>query len=227
MEGTIMCGRFSLFESIDSLQEQFNFEYYGDLDPRYNIAPGQDILTVFHNGEGREGVKMRWGFIPFWADDEKIGYKMINARAETVDEKESFKNALKKRRCLILTDGFYEWKKEGNQKQPFRFGMKDKKPFALAGLWENWSKNGKEITSCTIITTAPNDVTRNIHDRMPVILPADKMEMWLDRSMDKTDELKKLLVPYQAELMDCYEVSTAINSAKNEGEDLILPINSL
>ena len=97
----------------------------------------------------------------------------------------------------------------------------------LGWLWENWSKNGKEIISCTIITTAPNDVTRNVHDRMPVILPEDKMEMWLDRSMDKTDEIKKLLVPYQAELMDCYEVSTAINSAKNEGEDLILPINSL
>jgi putative SOS response-associated peptidase YedK len=222
-----MCGRFSLFESIDSLKQQFNFEFYEDLDSRYNIAPGQDILTVINSGDRREGTRMRWGLVPFWADDEKIGYKMINARAETVDEKASFKNALKHRRCLILADGFYEWKKEGKQKQPYRFGMTNKKPFALAGLWENWSKNGKNITSCTIITTTPNAVTERVHDRMPVILPEDKMDLWLDRSMDKPDELKELLVPFDASFMESYPVSTDINSAKNEGQELILPINSL
>ena len=170
---------------------------------------------------------MRWGLVPFWADDEKIGYKMINARAETVDEKASFKNALKHRRCLILADGFYEWKKDGKQYQPYRFGMTNKKPFALAGLWENWSKNGKNITSCTIITTTPNAVTERVHDRMPVILSEEKMDIWLDRSMDKPDELKKLLVPFDASIMESYPVSTDINSAKNEGQELILPINSL
>lgn len=222
-----MCGRFSLFEDIVSLKEQFQFVFPDDIDARYNIAPGQDILTVIDNGEGRIGSKMRWGLIPFWADDEKIGYRMINARAETVDEKASFKHALKQRRCLILTDGFYEWKKEGKQKQPYRFGMKNKKPFALAGLWENWSKDGKDITSCTIITTSPNEVTGKIHDRMPAILPEEKLEMWLDTSMDQAQDLKKLLVPYDASFMEAYPVSTAINSAKNEGKELISPINSL
>jgi putative SOS response-associated peptidase YedK len=222
-----MCGRFSLFEDIVSLKEQFQFVFPDDIDARYNIAPGQDILTVIDNGEGRIGSKMRWGLIPFWADDEKIGYRMINARAETVDEKASFKHALKQRRCLILTDGFYEWKKEGKQKQPYRFGMKNKKPFALAGLWENWSKDGKDITSCTIITTSPNEVTGKIHDRMPAILPEEKLEMWLDTSMDQAQDLKKLLVPYDASFMEAYPVSTSINSAKNEGKELIAPINSL
>ena len=222
-----MCGRFSLFEDINSLKEQFQFDFPEDLDARYNIAPGQDILTVIENGKGRIGTMMRWGLIPFWADDEKIGYRMINARGETVDEKASFKHAFKQKRCLILTDGFYEWKKEGKQKQPYRFGMKNKKPFALAGLWENWNKDGKAITSCTIITTGPNDVTEKIHDRMPVILPEDKLDLWLDSSMDQTQELKKLLVPYDADIMEAYPVSTAINSAKNEGKELIAPLNSL
>lgn len=222
-----MCGRFSLFETTDALQQQFQFEYFDDLEPRYNIAPGQDILTVFNNGQNKEGVKMRWGFIPFWAEDEKIGYKMINARAETIDEKASFKTAFKKRRCVILADGFYEWKKEADVKQPYRFGMKNNKPFAFAGLWENWSKDGKNISSCTIITTKPNELTKDVHDRMPVILPENRIDIWLDRSINDTEELKKLLIPYQAEYMEKYEVSTAINSAKNEGKDLILPINSL
>ncbi|WP_079509366.1 SOS response-associated peptidase [Mesobacillus jeotgali] len=222
-----MCGRFSLFEEIGSLKEQFQFEFTKDIDARFNIAPGQDILTVIDEGEGRVGTTMRWGLIPFWADDEKIGYRMINARAETIDVKASFKQALKQRRCLILADGFYEWKKDGKQKQPYRFGMKDKKPFAFAGLWEIWNKGGKNLTSCTIITTSPNDVTEKVHDRMPVILPADRIGMWLDPSFNQTDELKKLLRPYDAESMESYMVSTAINSAKNEGIELIAPTNSL
>lgn len=222
-----MCGRFSLFEDINSLKGQFQFEFPEGIDARYNIAPGQDILTVVDQGEGRGGARMRWGLIPFWADDEKIGYRMINARAETVDEKASFKQALKQRRCLILADGFYEWKKEGKQKHPFRFGLKNKKPFAFAGLWESWNKGGRSITSCTIITTKPNEVTEKVHDRMPVILPENRIGMWLDHSIDNTDELKKLLVPYEAGEMESYAVSTEINSAKNEGKELIAPLNSL
>ncbi|MBT2677925.1 SOS response-associated peptidase [Bacillus sp. ISL-35] len=222
-----MCGRFSLFEDINSLKEQFQFEFPEDIDARYNIAPGQDILTVVDQGEGRIGGTMRWGLIPFWADDEKIGYRMINARAETVDEKASFKQALKQRRCLILADGFYEWKKEGKQKQPYRFSLKNRKPFAFAGLWESWNKGDRSITSCTIITTNPNEVTEKVHDRMPVILPENKIGMWLDTSIENTDELKKLLVPYEAGQMDSYTVSTEINSAKNEGKALIAPLNSL
>ncbi|CAM4005973.1 SOS response-associated peptidase [Mesobacillus thioparans] len=222
-----MCGRFSLFEDIETLREQFQFEFAKDIDARYNIAPGQEILTVVNQDDHRVGSRMRWGLIPFWADDEKIGYRMINARAETVDEKASFKQALKQRRCLILADGFYEWKKEGKQKQPYRFGMKNKKPFAFAGLWESWNKGGKSITSCTIITTSPNEVTEKVHDRMPVILPENRIGMWLDRSVENADELKKLLVPFEAGQMESFAVSTEINSAKNEGEQLIAPLNSL
>ncbi len=228
MEEDSMCGRFSLFEDIESLKEQFQFEFAeDDIDARYNIAPGQEILTVVNQDDRRLGLRMRWGLIPFWADDEKIGYRMINARAETVDEKASFKQALKQRRCLILADGFYEWKKEGKQKQPYRFGMKNKKPFAFAGLWESWNKGGKSITSCTIITTSPNEVTEKVHDRMPVILPENRIAMWLDHSVENPDELKKLLVPFEAGQMDSFAVSTEINSAKNEGEQLIAPLNSL
>lgn len=222
-----MCGRFSLFEDIDTLKQQFHFEFDEEIDTRYNIAPGQDILTVINDEQGRRGTRMKWGLIPFWAKDEKIGYKMINARAETVDEKASFKHAFKQRRCLILADGFYEWKKDGKQKQPYRFSLKNKKTFALAGLWENWNNNGKNITSCTIITTRPNHVTEKVHDRMPVILPEDRHNIWLDSSENQVDEFKKLLVPFDADLMEAYPVSTAINSARNEGKDLILPINSL
>ncbi|KIY22651.1 SOS response-associated peptidase [Mesobacillus subterraneus] len=222
-----MCGRFSLFEDISSLEDQFKFDFRDEIEMRYNIAPGQEILAVIDNDEGRIGKKMRWGLIPFWADDEKIGYRMINARAETVDEKASFKDALKQRRCLILTDGFYEWKKEGKHKQPYRFAMKDKKPFAFAGVWENWNKDGKDIASCTIITTSANEIVGKIHDRMPVILPKEKFEVWLDRSLNQASDLKKLLVPYEGSFMEVYPVSTAINSAKNEGKELIVPLNSL
>ncbi|RSD26185.1 SOS response-associated peptidase [Mesobacillus subterraneus] len=222
-----MCGRFSLYESIDSLQEQFDFDIAGEVTPRFNIAPGQEILTLINREGSREGTNMKWGLIPFWAEDEKVGYKMINARGETVDEKASFKHAFKQRRCLILADGFYEWKKEGKQKQPYRFVLKSRRPFALAGLWESWSKGGKTISSCTIITTAPNKVTETVHDRMPVILPEDSLDMWLDPAMARTDELKKLLIPFDGDLMEAYPVSADINSAKNEGKELIRPINSL
>lgn len=222
-----MCGRFSLFESIELLQTEFEFEYNGDFQERYNIAPGQPILAVINIGSSRKGMDMKWGLIPNWANDEKIGYKMINARSETIDEKASFKHALKKRRCLILADGFYEWKKDGKIKQPYRFEMKDRRPFAFAGLWENWEKDGEKVISCTIVTTNANELTQKVHDRMPVILPKDKQHVWLNPSIQDFQELKQLLVPYDANSMKSYQISTAINSAKNEGKELILPLNSL
>ncbi|WP_210365154.1 SOS response-associated peptidase [Bacillus sp. REN3] len=222
-----MCGRFSLFESIGTLRAEFNFEYNRDYEPRYNIAPGQDILAVVSKGKNREGFQMRWGLVPFWADDEKIGFRMINARAETIDRKSSFSNAFRKRHCLILADGFYEWQKEENHKRPYRFEMKDKQPFAFAGLWENWQKEGKRITSCTIITTEANRLIERVHERMPVILPADKHDFWLDGTVDDVVELKRLLQPIEAEEMEGYEISTAINLATNEGKGLITPIDSI
>ncbi len=222
-----MCGRFTLTDDLLILQEMFEFEYAGEYTPRYNIAPGQPILAVGSNGKRRKGNMLKWGLIPYWAKDEKIGYKMINARAETIDEKPSFKHAFKKQRCLILADGFYEWKKTDKGKQPYRFIMKDRKPFAFAGLWETWRKGDKPVHSCTIITTEANDIMKDVHHRMPVILPMETHDLWLDPNYDDTRHLKSLLVPYPAEKMEKYPVSTIVNSAKNESPDCIVPLNSL
>jgi putative SOS response-associated peptidase YedK len=221
-----MCGRFSLTADISVLQELFQFEWDAELMPRYNIAPSQTVLTVISNGEKRIGMGMKWGLVPYWAKDPKIGYKMINARAETVEEKASFKHPFKRRRCLILADGFYEWKKEDNRKQPYRIQLKGRKPFAFAGLWEIWNKGGEPLHSCTIITTTPNEKMKEIHDRMPVIVPEDALDIWLNPKMDDTTYLKTLLVPYPSNEMEVYPVSTLVNSPKNDVEDVLSPLNS-
>ncbi|MFD5853903.1 SOS response-associated peptidase [Cytobacillus pseudoceanisediminis] len=223
-----MCGRFSLTEDISILQQYFDFEISEEITPRYNIAPSQRVLTVLSDGQERRAGTMKWGLVPFWAKDEKIGYKMINARAEGIDEKPSFKHAFKRRRCLILTNGFYEWKKqEDGNKQPYRFVMKDNKPFAFAGLWETWKKGEKPLHSCTIITTTPNKITEDVHDRMPVILHQDSYDLWLNPKNNDTEHLKSLLVPYPAEEMDLYPVSTMVNSPKNDIAEILAPLNSL
>jgi putative SOS response-associated peptidase YedK len=165
-----MCGRYTLRISVDSLVEAFEIEEYPpSLNPSYNIAPTQEVAAVVEEDEKRKLEMLRWGLIPSWAKDPAIGNKMINARAETVSEKPSFRKAFKVRRCLILADGFYEWQKTDNGKQPYHIKMQDDSPFAFAGLWETW-KNGEEIRSCTIITTDANDLMGEIHHRMPVIL---------------------------------------------------------
>ncbi|MGG4409441.1 SOS response-associated peptidase [Niallia taxi] len=198
------------------------------MTPRYNIAPGQGILAVgFNKTNGRVGDFLKWGLVPSWAKEPKIGYKLINARMETVDEKPSFKQAFQKRRCLIISDGFYEWKKTEEGKQPFRFVMQDKRPFAFAGLYEVWNKGkGQPLATCTIITTTPNDVTKDVHDRMPVILNQKDYDAWLDPNNQDLDQLKGLLKPCEADKMMKYEVSTLVNSPKNDGEALFAPINS-
>lgn len=219
-----MCGRFSLTEDIHSLQQFFQFEFAGDVQPRYNIAPGQMILTVVADKNKRIGKYMKWGFIPYWSKDEKIAYKLINARGETIDTKNTFKNAFKKRRCLILADGYYEWKQTEHWKKPMRFIRQDRKPFAFAGLWEVWTKDQTPITTCTIITTKPNMLAGEVHDRMPVILPENAYDFWLDPKNNQTTDLKELLKPYPAEFMEKYEVSPSVNSPKNDDPELIKPI---
>ncbi|MBT2689315.1 SOS response-associated peptidase [Bacillus sp. ISL-47] len=223
-----MCGRFTLTETINKLQMTFEFEYSGgEIVPRYNIAPSQNILTIIGSGEQRIGKQMKWGLVPFWAKDEKIGYKMINARAEGIDSKPSFKKPFKSKRCLIPADGFYEWKKTEEGKQPYRFIIKNEEPFAFAGVWDMWDKGDNPLMSCTIITTVPNEVTEEVHDRMPVILKESDFEDWLNPNFDDTEYLKSLLVPYPAEKMDKYPVSSKVNSPKNEMAELISPLNSL
>ncbi|WP_027410007.1 SOS response-associated peptidase [Anoxybacteroides tepidamans] len=221
-----MCGRFSLTADVRQLQALFHFVLSEPIPPRFNIAPSQAVLTVVEENGERIGKMMKWGLVPSWASDPKIGWKMINARAETVDEKASFRQALKRRRCLILADGFYEWKKIETKKIPYRFTLRNGEPFAFAGLWEKWDKQEKPLYTCTIITTAANELVGQIHDRMPVILPPDEQEAWLDPELEDTDYVKSLLRPYSASEMNMYEVSTIVNSPKNDVSACIEPLNS-
>ncbi|WP_026678661.1 SOS response-associated peptidase [Fictibacillus gelatini] len=216
-----MCGRFTLFSNPKEIAERFSIMNMFDLTPRYNIAPGQEILAVVCDRERNKAGYLRWGLVPSWANDPKIGYKMMNARGETVDEKPAFKRLLKRRRCLVIGDSFYEWKKSGDKKIPMRIKLKSGEPFAFAGLWDRWQQEDKVITSCTIITTAPNQLMKGIHDRMPVILPKEKEAIWLDRSIEDSDVLKSLLLPYDSEQMEAFEVSALVNSPHNDGESLI------
>ena len=217
-----MCGRYTLIADLGDLAQRFEFDGSDfSYDPGYNIAPTESVLTV-RNLDGRAAAFMRWGLIPFWAKDPKIGARMINARAETVAEKPAFRNALKRRRCLVLADGYYEWQKTPVGKRPFRIVMRSGEPFAFAGLWETWKDpEGNVIPSCTIITTAANDFLAPIHNRMPIILPREKEELWLDTGFDDQATLTSVLIPHPGEDMDAYEVSTMVNYARNDGPEVI------
>jgi putative SOS response-associated peptidase YedK len=191
-------------------------------EARYNVAPTQNILGVRATSDEREMTFFKWGLIPSWAKDTSMGARLINARSETVEEKPSFRQAFKQRRCIIPADGFYEWQRTGGKKQPFFFRMRDERPFGFAGLWERWEgETGQAINSCTILTTEANDVLRPVHDRMPVILRPDDYELWLDVDARKQDLVKELLRPYAAEEMLGYPVGASINSPRNQGAELI------
>ncbi len=221
-----MCGRYSLKADIAQLAMRFEFAV-DDLEhePAYNIAPTQQVLTVTSQSE-RRAQYMRWGLIPFWAKDKKIGYRMINARGETVAEKPSFRTALRKRRCLILADGFYEWQKlGGKQKRPMRITLTSGEPFAFAGLWETWQDpEGEVVTSCTIITTSANDALRPIHDRMPVILPQEAEAFWLDKTVEDPLALASVIASYPDDELEAFEVSTLVNNTRNKGPEVMTPV---
>jgi putative SOS response-associated peptidase YedK len=221
-----MCGRFTLHASPEELLEYFNILSMDDLELsyRYNIAPGQDILSIVQGKEGNRAGLLKWGLVPSWAKDSKIGYNMINARAESIHEKPSFKRLIKRRRCIIAADGFYEWKKEGNQKQPYYIRMKNQRLFGFAGLWDRWEHEGKVLTTCTIITTTPNELMESIHDRMPVILTKEAQSIWLNRAVEEEATLQPLLTPYDSKEMEAVPVSTRVNYAKIDSADLIQPI---
>jgi putative SOS response-associated peptidase YedK len=179
-----MCGRFTLTATPETLNKLFPLFDGLDLQPQFNIAPSQNILAVrLKPGTADpEAVRLHWGLVPSWADDAKIGYKLINARLETAPEKPSFRSAFKHRHCLILADGFYEWKKTGNAKRPYHIRLRDGGPFAFAGLWEKWDREGKSIESCTILTTDADAAIRQLHDRMPVIVDTTHYRDWLTTS---------------------------------------------
>ncbi|HZS77289.1 MAG TPA: SOS response-associated peptidase [Ktedonobacteraceae bacterium] len=216
-----MCGRFTLKIDVGAIAKKFGAEPTIHTAPRYNIAPTQNVVSVLRNGSNHLD-ELRWGLIPAWAKDESIGSKMINARAETLAEKPSFKRLLLSRRCLIVADGFYEWKQEHGYKTPMYITMKDGEPFAFAGLWDSWKNpDGETIRTCTIITTKPNEVVEPIHDRMPAIMRPDMYDAWLDTSVKDVDLLEHLLGPYPAQEMTARAVSRLVNDPRREGAELL------
>ena len=220
-----MCGRFTLRTPAKEIARLFDVTV-PDMQPRYNIAPSQPVATVRRapGGEKREVAMLRWGLVPFWADEPTIGYRMINARAETVAKKPAFRKAFARRRCLIVADGFYEWQKTNGGKQPFLFHMKDDCPFAFAGLWEHWKGEGDEIESCSIIVTQANAVLEPIHNRMPVILKPADYDTWLDPTCEDADSLQELLKPFSSSELEGYPVSRVVNNPKNDVEECVEPV---
>jgi putative SOS response-associated peptidase YedK len=222
-----MCGRYTLNKPAQALAQTFGIQEVPDLKPQYNIAPTQMVATILHNPESnrRELRQLRWGLIPSWSKDPGIGVKMINARAETVADKPSFRSAFKRRRCLVVADGFYEWQRQENKKQPFYFRLQHEQPFGFAGLWEQWhSPEGEDIATCTILTTNANELMLSVHDRMPVILHPEDYDLWLNPQFSAPDTLQQLLQPYSPEAMTVYPVSTIVNSPKNNIPECIVPI---
>ena len=212
-----MCGRFTLRANLNRILQEFAITSAGvDWQPRYNIAPTQQVLTVSLQDGRRILAPRKWGLIPSWAKDAKIGSGLINARADGVADKPSFRSAFKRGRCLVIADGFYEWKAGGKAKQPYLFQMADGRPFAFAGLAEHWSKGEKPIDSATIIAGEPNVLTGDVHDRMPVILAPSDYDVWLDPEFQNKDKLLALLRPYPAEEMKAFPVSTVVNSPRND-----------
>ena len=220
-----MCGRYSLIADLGELAQQFEFNGESlTFEASYNVAPTQNVLTVV-GGEKRRGGCMHWGFIPRWAKNSSIGNRMINARAETVAEKPAFRHALRQRRCLVLADGFYEWQRNGNVRRPMRIVMRSGNPFAFAGLWSVWrGPHGNHVHSCTIITTEANDLLRPIHHRMPAILSRELEDFWLDREVHDPAALGNVLTPYPDDAMEAYEVSTLVNSPRNNGPEVIASV---
>ncbi|KLU59852.1 putative SOS response-associated peptidase YedK [Peptococcaceae bacterium CEB3] len=217
-----MCGRFSLAEP-EGIGERFAVGLPAQpLQPRYNIAPSQPVAAVINEAGVNYLKTFRWGLVPSWAKDAAIGYKLINARAETLEEKASFRALLQRKRCLIPADGFYEWKKTGRGKRPYRITLREGEMFGFAGLWDSWrSPTGETVNSCTIITTRANALVGAIHDRMPVILPREAETIWLDQALAYSPALKDLLVSFPAAMMRLYEVSPLVNSPANESRECI------
>ncbi|MFC0213132.1 SOS response-associated peptidase [Paenibacillus chartarius] len=220
-----MCGRYTIVVSMEELM----LRYLSDLPtdryhrPRYNVAPMQQVLAVIHDGERNRLGELRWGLVPSWAGDEKIGSRMINARAETLLEKPAFRQLVSRKRCIVPADGFYEWKAVRGGKQPMRITLKEEAVFSFAALYDTWvhPEDGRKISTCTIITTEPNRLVADIHNRMPVILRREDEALWLDRRNGDVQQAIKLLRPYPAEEMRAYPVSAKVGNVKNDTADCL------
>lgn len=223
-----MCGRFTLYADPDFINDNFELENGMDLniEPRYNIAPTQPVLTLVQGKKKMRAGYMNWGLIPSWAKDDSFASKMINARSETLQEKRSFQGLFGKRHCIVAANGFYEWKKLENRKQPYYIKLQNNDLMLFAGLWDRWKKsNGEEIISCTVLTTDSNEKMKDLHDRMPVIMTRENMSRWLQCTKANLDEIKELLIPYPSEAMTIYPVSTMVNKPVNDGPTCIEGIN--
>jgi putative SOS response-associated peptidase YedK len=224
-----MCGRFAFYSPHEAVTRLFGVSGVAEIEPRWNIAPTQYIAAVRAGGDGRRALAMlHWGLVPSWAKERSIGARMINARGETLKEKPSFRSAYRRRRCLILADGYYEWQRSGSVKQPFLISFADREPFGMAGLWEAWKDpaGGEPLESCCIVTTSPAASVAHVHDRMPVIIPAEARAEWLDAANSDVERLDRLLVPSAASGLVARPVSRRVNDARNQGADLIEPLGS-
>lgn len=226
----MMCGRFVVSYTYDELVSFLNNAFdidevdLGEWQPRYNVAPGQDVLSVIHDGKRYRAGMLRWGFIPSWSKDPTIGYKMINARGETIAEKASFKDSFQHKRCVLLADAFYEWKRVGKEKQPMCIQMKDQRMFLLAGLWSSYvQEDGSKLFTTTIVTTQNNKLMEDVHNRMPVILGMEEALKWLDNDTQR-EELLDLIEPFDGSLMKMYPVQSLVNSVKNDSAECIVPL---
>ena len=219
-----MCGRYSITTPVEALQQAFGFPERPNLAPRYNLAPTQEAPVVRREADGKHLAMLRWGLVPFWAKDVSIGARMINARCESLAEKPAFRDAFRKRRCLVLADGFYEWTSEGGKKLPWRIGRTDGKPFAFAGLYERWhAEQPDKLETFTIVTTEANRRLKAIHDRMPVVLSAEAASAWLDPASAAPD-LHDLLRPCPDDWLTAVRVSARINSVRNDDAACAAPL---
>jgi putative SOS response-associated peptidase YedK len=220
-----MCGRFTLTATPEALHQLFPLFEGIDWSPQYNIAPSQNVLAVRLSAQGKpEGVRLRWGLIPSWADDSKIGYRMINARVETVRDKPAFRSAFKHRHCLVLADGFLEWQQQTGHKQPYHIRRRDGQPFAFAGLWEHWHKDEETIESCTILTVPANATVRPVHDRMPLILDRGDFDHWLDAATFQSAKVLDVLQLCPAEVLTAVAVSSRVNSPRHNDAACLEPV---
>jgi putative SOS response-associated peptidase YedK len=221
-----MCGRFTLTSTPEALAQRFGLEEPPRLAPRYNIAPGQDVLAVRVDAERerRVAVSLRWGLVPAWAEDPAVGFRMINARAETAAQKPAFRSAFRARRCLVPADGFYEWAKREGGKQPYHIRLRDGAPFGIAALWESWhDPAGGELESCTLLTTEASPSLRDIHPRMPVILDASDHAEWLAPEVRDPELLQPLLQPFPDAALAFHPVSNRVNSARIDDPACMAP----
>ncbi|BBH19660.1 putative SOS response-associated peptidase YoqW [Paenibacillus baekrokdamisoli] len=222
-----MCGRYTITVSLEELMLRY---WIGETTvpfhkPKYNVAPGQMIMAIISDGEKNKLGELKWGLVPSWADDPKISNKMLNARSETVWDKPAFKQLIRRKRCIIPADGFYEWRKDEVGKQPMRITLRDRSLFSMAGLYDTWlTPEGHKLSTCTILTTEPNELMLPIHNRMPVILSQENETIWLDRSLQDQQHLNALLKPFPAQLLEAYPVAAAVGNVANDNAACIEPI---